>query len=65
MVQCLREGREREAHRIHRQVHFAWYAAADSPWLLHLVSEMWAKAERYLRRAPHLRDSAEIFGDEH
>lgn len=65
MVECLKSGRLSEAHSLHRDIHFAWYAASDSPWLLRLIETMWDRAERHLRQAPHLRDSADEFGEEH
>lgn len=65
MVECLKAGRLTEAHALHRDIHFAWYGAADSPWLLRLIEIMWDRAERHLRQAPRLRDSADEFGEEH
>jgi DNA-binding GntR family transcriptional regulator len=65
MVEHLKRGELALASERHRDIHFAWYAPADSPWLMRLISVMWDNAERYLRRAPHLRASPDEFGEEH
>jgi DNA-binding GntR family transcriptional regulator len=61
----LAGGREQDAYRHHRAFHLALYGASGSPWTLHLVEQLWASAERYLRLAPGLRPTPDAFVDEH
>jgi DNA-binding GntR family transcriptional regulator len=65
MTELFRAGRNREAYEQHRIVHFALYEPARSPWTLHVVTQLWAGAERYVRRSAALRGTPDEFADEH
>lgn len=65
MTQLFAAGRNREAYEQHRTVHFALYERSGSPWTLHVVQQLWAGAERYLRRSAGLRGTPEEFAEEH
>jgi DNA-binding GntR family transcriptional regulator len=65
MTSLLRQGRNRKALEPHRAFHFALYEPAASPWSLHLITQLWTSAERYLRLSAGLRDNPEEFAAEH
>ncbi|ADB51187.1 GntR family transcriptional regulator [Conexibacter woesei] len=65
MTTLFEAGRSREAYAQHRIVHFAIYEAAESPWTLHLIAQLWAGAERYVRRSAALRGTPQEFAAEH
>lgn len=48
-----------------RRFHFAIYDAAESPWLLRLISMLWENSERYQRLAARHRGSPEDRAAEH
>ncbi|HWE08009.1 MAG TPA: GntR family transcriptional regulator, partial [Solirubrobacteraceae bacterium] len=43
------------ASEAHTRFHFALYGAADSAWLLRLISPVWETSERYCLQAPEVR----------
>lgn len=49
MVDALHQADPTAAYELHRQVHFAIYERAQSPWLMHLIEIMWSHTERYRR----------------
>lgn len=59
--------RESEAvwRKIHTELHFAIYRAADSDWLIRLITPLWANSERYRVLSLPLRGSAEARRVEH
>lgn len=65
MTDAFERGWLEEMERLHRQVHFTLYDAADSPWLPRLINVLWDNSGRYLAISPNLRDSPAIFGEEH
>lgn len=65
MRRGFKDGRERDAYEHHRAFHFTLYKPGASPWTLHLIEQLWASAERYLRLAPSLRPSLKDFVAEH
>lgn len=65
MTTLFEAGRTREAYAQHRIVHFALYEAADSPWTLHTIAQLWTGAERYVRQSARLRGTPEEFAAEH
>jgi DNA-binding GntR family transcriptional regulator len=48
-----------------RDFHFAIYDAADSPWLLRLISMLWENSERYRRLAAPRRGTPQQRASEH
>jgi DNA-binding GntR family transcriptional regulator len=58
-------GQESEAYQHHQEFHFALYEPAGSAWTMHVIRQLWASAERYLRLAASVRPAPEEFVAEH
>jgi DNA-binding GntR family transcriptional regulator len=58
-------GREREAYQAHQAFHFSLYEPAGSAWTMHIIRQLWASAERYVRLAAGVRPAPEVFVAEH
>jgi DNA-binding GntR family transcriptional regulator len=54
MVEALDRADPIAAYELHRQIHFAIYERARSPWLMHLIEIMWSHTERYRRLVARL-----------
>jgi DNA-binding GntR family transcriptional regulator len=54
MVDALTKADPIAAYELHRQIHFAIYERAQSPWLMHLIEIMWSHTERYRRLVARL-----------
>lgn len=65
MTRLFRRGKDSDAHRVHRDFHFALYTPCGSQWLMHIVGLLWDNAERYVRQSPHVRASVDDFASEH
>jgi DNA-binding GntR family transcriptional regulator len=57
--------REREAYQAHQEFHFSLYEPAGSAWTMHIIRQLWASAERYVRLAAGVRPAPEVFVAEH
>jgi DNA-binding GntR family transcriptional regulator len=56
---------ESEAYEHHQEFHFALYEPAGSAWTMHVIRQLWASAERYLRLAASVRPAPAEFVAEH
>jgi DNA-binding GntR family transcriptional regulator len=56
---------EAAAYAAHERFHFSLYDAADSAWTVHLVRQLWAGAERYVRLGASVRPGPKAFIAEH
>jgi len=65
MTEAFASNDQRRGFALHREVHFTLYRPKGSLWLMRLIELLWDNSERYLRRSPSLRPSAEDFGAEH
>jgi DNA-binding GntR family transcriptional regulator len=65
MESSFTAGRESEAYEHHQEFHFALYEPAGSAWTMHVIRQLWASAERYLRLAASVRPAPEQFVAEH
>jgi DNA-binding GntR family transcriptional regulator len=59
------QGDERAAYQAHQAFHFALYEPAGSAWTMHIIRQLWASAERYVRLAAAVRPAPEAFVAEH
>ena len=57
--------RQAEAYRAHQAFHFALYEPAGSSWTMHVIRQLWAAAERYVRLAAGVRPAPDLFVAEH
>jgi DNA-binding GntR family transcriptional regulator len=57
--------RQAEAYEAHQAFHFALYEPAGSAWTMHVIRQLWAAAERYVRLAAGVRPAADLFVAEH
>jgi DNA-binding GntR family transcriptional regulator len=57
--------RQAEAYQAHQDFHFALYEPAGSPWTMHIIRQLWAAAERYVRLAAGVRPAPDLFVAEH
>jgi DNA-binding GntR family transcriptional regulator len=58
-------GDEPAAFACHQDFHFTLYQPAGSAWTLHLIRQLWASAERYVRLAASVRADPKEFVAEH
>jgi DNA-binding GntR family transcriptional regulator len=65
MESSFAAGRELKAYEHHQEFHFALYEPAGSAWTMHVIRQLWASAERYLRLAASVRPAPEEFVAEH
>ncbi len=65
MREHFREGDEPAAYAAHESFHFTLYEVAGSPWTVHLLRQLWASAERYVRLAAGVRPDPALFVAEH
>jgi DNA-binding GntR family transcriptional regulator len=65
MESSFAAGREREAYRAHQEFHFSLYEPAGSAWTMHVIRQLWASAERYVRLAAGVRPAPDVFVAEH
>ena len=56
---------ERAAFGAHQDFHFSLYEPARSAWTMHLIRQLWASAERYVRLAAAVRPAPALFVAEH
>jgi DNA-binding GntR family transcriptional regulator len=57
--------RQAEAYQAHQAFHFALYEPAGSAWTMHVIRQLWAAAERYVRLAAGVRPAPDLFVAEH
>jgi DNA-binding GntR family transcriptional regulator len=57
--------RQAEAYQAHQAFHFALYEPAGSAWTMHVIRQLWAAAERYVRLAAAVRPAPDLFVAEH
>src|SRR5262245_4738542 len=57
--------RQPEAYQAHQAFHFALYEPAGSVWTMHVIRQLWASAERYMRLAAGVRPAPQLFVAEH
>jgi DNA-binding GntR family transcriptional regulator len=57
--------RQAEAYEAHQAFHFALYEPAGSAWTMHVIRQLWAAAERYVRLAAGVRPAPDLFVAEH
>jgi DNA-binding GntR family transcriptional regulator len=65
MEESFAADRQAEAYQAHQAFHFALYEPAGSAWTMHVIRQLWAAAERYVRLAAGVRPAPDLFVAEH
>jgi DNA-binding GntR family transcriptional regulator len=61
----FRDGDDPAAYAAHQDFHFSLYEVSGSAWTVHLLRQLWASAERYVRLAAAVRPDPALFVAEH
>ena len=61
----FRDGDDPAAYAAHQDFHFSLYEVSGSTWTVHLLRQLWASAERYVRLAAGVRPDPALFVAEH
>lgn len=61
----FRDGDDPAAYAAHQDFHFSLYEIAGSTWTVHLLRQLWASADRYVRLAAGVRPDPALFVAEH
>ena len=65
MVDAMRRDDPSEAARLHRRLHFLFYEACESEWLLEIITMLFDQTERYRRLSAPLRSDVDEVDLEH